>query len=138
MFFKGMLASLAGPAPNYDMQRVLATRNPARGLHDERHGLLRALLPALHDDHRHHRAGAGLLHARAAGHGEARLREAAADRAHASTCRPGVVGLLLAGLLAAFMSNFAATINAAPAYLVNDIYKRFINPQLVRRRPTSG
>ena len=40
----------------------------------------------------------------------------------------GVVGLLLAGLLAAFMSNFAATINAAPAYIVNDIYKRFINP----------
>ena len=26
------------------------------------------------------------------------------------------------------MSNFAATINAAPAYIVNDIYKRFINP----------
>src|SRR5512137_1088564 len=40
----------------------------------------------------------------------------------------GVVGLLLAGLLAAFMSNFAATLNAAPAYLVNDIYKRFIDP----------
>ena len=37
----------------------------------------------------------------------------------------GVVGLLLAGLLAAFMSNFAATINAAPAYVVNDIYKRY-------------
>jgi Na+/proline symporter len=30
--------------------------------------------------------------------------------------------------MAAFMSNFAATINSAPAYLVNDIYKRFINP----------
>src|SRR4051812_15481213 len=28
MFFKGILASLAGPAPNYDMQRVLATRTP--------------------------------------------------------------------------------------------------------------
>jgi Na+/proline symporter len=40
----------------------------------------------------------------------------------------GVVGLLLAGLLAAFMSNFAATLNAAPAYIVNDIYKRFMNP----------
>ena len=40
----------------------------------------------------------------------------------------GVVGFLLAGLMAAFMSNFAATINAAPAYIVNDIYKRFINP----------
>jgi Na+/proline symporter len=40
----------------------------------------------------------------------------------------GVIGFLLAGLAAAFMSNFAATINAAPAYVVNDIYKRFINP----------
>ncbi len=28
------------------------------------------------------------------------------------------------------MSNFAATLNAAPAYIVNDIYKRFINPKL--------
>jgi hypothetical protein len=28
MLFKGVLASLAGPAPNYDMQRILATRNP--------------------------------------------------------------------------------------------------------------
>jgi len=28
MTLKGVLASLAGPAPNYDMQRILATRNP--------------------------------------------------------------------------------------------------------------
>ena len=40
----------------------------------------------------------------------------------------GLLGFLLAGLIAAFMSNFAATVNAAPAYLVNDIYKRYINP----------
>jgi solute:Na+ symporter, SSS family len=40
----------------------------------------------------------------------------------------GLKGLLIAGLLAAFMSTFAATVNAAPAYLVNDVYKRFINP----------
>ncbi len=26
------------------------------------------------------------------------------------------------------MSNFAATVNAAPPYIVNDVYKRFINP----------
>ena len=50
----------------------------------------------------------------------------------------GVVGFLLAGLLAAFMSNFAATINAAPAYIVNDIYMRFINPAFDRRRPKSA
>jgi solute:Na+ symporter, SSS family len=35
---------------------------------------------------------------------------------------------LIAGLLAAFMSTYAATVNAAPAYFVNDIYKRYINP----------
>lgn len=40
----------------------------------------------------------------------------------------GLVGVLMAGLLAAFMSTYAATINAAPAYVVNDIYKKFINP----------
>lgn len=28
VLFKGIAASMAGPAPNYDMQRVLATRNP--------------------------------------------------------------------------------------------------------------
>src|SRR5690606_33764736 len=39
----------------------------------------------------------------------------------------GLLGLLIAGLLAAFMSTFAATTNAAPAYVVNDIYKRYIN-----------
>jgi len=42
----------------------------------------------------------------------------------------GVLGFLLAGLMAAFMSNFAATLNAAPAYIVNDIYKRFFNPNM--------
>lgn len=40
----------------------------------------------------------------------------------------GLFGLLLAALLAAFMSTYAATVNAAPAYVVNDIYKRSINP----------
>jgi solute:Na+ symporter, SSS family len=40
----------------------------------------------------------------------------------------GLLGLLIAGLLAAFMSTFAATVNAAPAYVINDIYKRYINP----------
>lgn len=46
----------------------------------------------------------------------------------------GIVGLLLAGLLAAFMSNFAATLNAAPAYIVNDVYQRFIEPDCPPRK----
>jgi solute:Na+ symporter, SSS family len=50
-----------------------------------------------------------------------------------NTIPVGLVGLLLAGLFAAFMSNYAATINAAPAYVVNDLYKRFINPHAEER-----
>jgi Na+/proline symporter len=46
----------------------------------------------------------------------------------------GVLGLLIAALLAAFMSTYAATVNAAPAYIVNDIYKRYINPNAPEKR----
>ena len=28
MLFKGIFASLAGPAPNYDMQKILSTKSP--------------------------------------------------------------------------------------------------------------
>ena len=42
MFFKGVLASLAGPAPNFDMQRILATRNPRARYLNERPGQCRA------------------------------------------------------------------------------------------------
>jgi Na+/proline symporter len=45
----------------------------------------------------------------------------------------GLLGMLIAGLLAAFMSNFAATVNAAPPYIVNDLYKRFVNPAASQR-----
>ena len=128
MFFKGVLASLAGPAPNYDMQRILATRNPREAcmmngmvnvvLYFPRYMMITGITVL----------ALAFCMPRVARHGQAGLREAPADRADANTCPPGVVGFLLAGLLAAFMSNFAATINAAPAYIVNDIYKRFINP----------
>ena len=46
----------------------------------------------------------------------------------------GLLGLLISALLAAFMSTYAATVNAAPAYVVNDIYKRYINPNASDRR----
>jgi len=40
----------------------------------------------------------------------------------------GLKGILIAGLVAAFMSTYAATVNAAPAYIVNDIYKKYLKP----------
>ena len=128
MFCKGVMASLAGPAPNYDMQRVLATRNPREAclmngmvnvvLYFPRYMMITgitvlALAFCLPE-----------LHAMAKPDFEKILPLVLSQYVPV-----GVVGFLLAGLMAAFMSNFAATINAAPAYIINDIYLRFINPQ---------
>jgi SSS family solute:Na+ symporter len=127
MFFKGVLASLAGPAPNYDMQRILATRNPREAC------LMNGMVTLVLMFPRYMMiAGITVLalafcmpEIRAAGSNldfEKILPIVLSER-----IPTGVLGFLLAGLAAAFMSNFAATLNAAPAYLVNDIYKRFIN-----------
>ena len=40
----------------------------------------------------------------------------------------------MAGLLAAFMSTFDSTVNAGAAYLVNDVYKRYIRPDAAARQ----
>jgi SSS family solute:Na+ symporter len=40
----------------------------------------------------------------------------------------GLIGFVLAGLLAAFMSTFSSTINAGASYVVNDLYKKYIRP----------
>jgi SSS family solute:Na+ symporter len=133
MFFKGVLASLAGPAPNYDLQRVLATRNPREAC------LMNGMVNVVLYFPRYLMV-AGLT-AMAFAFCMPELR--AMDRPDFEKLLPlvltravpvGVLGLLLAGLLAAFMSNFAATVNAAPAYIVNDIYKRFVNPRSTPRQ----
>ena len=49
----------------------------------------------------------------------------------------GLMGLVLTGLLGAFMGTFAGTLNAAQAYLVNDIYLKYINPSASNRKTIS-
>lgn len=129
MFFKGVLASLAGPAPNYDMQRILATRNPREA------SLMNGMVNvALYFPRYLMITGITIL---ALAFYMTDLR--AMSEPNFEKILPivlskyvpvGVVGFLLAGLLAALMSNFAATLNAAPAYIVNDIYKKFVNPAM--------
>ena len=36
MLFKGVFAALAGPAPNYDMQKILSSRSPKEASKDDR------------------------------------------------------------------------------------------------------
>jgi len=132
MFFKGILASLAGPAPNYDMQRVLATRNPREAC------LMNGMVNVVLYFPRYMMITGIAVLAIAFWMPELRAMdkpdfERLLPMVLARDVPRGVVGLLLAGLLAAFMSNFAATINSAPAYIVNDVYKRFINPNTTPR-----
>ena len=40
----------------------------------------------------------------------------------------GILGIVLTGLLGAFMGTFSGTLNAAQAYITNDIYLKYVNP----------
>ncbi|HEY7395172.1 MAG TPA: sodium:solute symporter family protein [Gemmatimonadaceae bacterium] len=126
--FKGVLLSGAGPAPNYDMQRILSTKSPRDAARMS--GLVTVVLMVPR-----YMLIAGLtilalvffreqLNAMGSG--------VDFDRILPLTMRSfipsGLLGLLIAALLAAFMATFSATVNAAPAYVVNDIYKRYIKP----------
>lgn len=128
MIFKGIFASMAGPVPSYDMQRVLSTKTPSEAAKMSALTILMLYFPRYLMV-----IGLGLL-ALAFLVPELSAMGAQADF---ETVLPlaierfipvGFKGLILAGLLAAFMGTFAAFINSAPAYLVNDLYKKYINP----------
>ncbi|MEM1127349.1 MAG: sodium:solute symporter family protein [Bacteroidota bacterium] len=128
MLFKGYLQSAAGPAPNYDMQRVLSARTPKEAAKMSGLVSLVLLVPR-------YMLIAGLtILALAFFSDELNAMGPDADFelvlpfAMREFVPAGLLGLLIAALLAAFMSTYAATVNAAPAYIVNDIYKRYINP----------
>ncbi len=134
MVFKGILISMAGPAPNYDMQRVLSTRGPREAalmsstvnvvLFFPRYLMIMGLTVL----------ALAFFSPDLAAMGANLDLERVLPLSLARFVPVGILGLLMAGLLAAFMSNFAATVNAAPAYIVNDIYKRYVNPHAPARR----
>ncbi|MEJ2385584.1 MAG: Na+:solute symporter [Xanthomonadales bacterium] len=134
MLFKGFLVSAAGPAPNYDMQKILATRSPREAALMS--GFVSIVLMPIR-----YLMIAGFAVLAIVFYQELDLTTAGVldfenilPAAMLKFAPVGILGLILAGLLAAFMSTFASTVNAAPAYLVNDIYKRYINPEADPRR----
>ncbi len=46
----------------------------------------------------------------------------------------GVLGLVVASLVAAFMSTVSTLINWGASYLTNDLYRRFVNPGATQKR----
>ena len=131
MIFKGVLVSAAGPAPNYDMQKILATKSPKEA------ALMSGFVSVILIPVRYLMISGFCVLAlvyfsqlNIGGEtGNALDLELVLPNAILKFAPVGIIGLILAGLLAAFMSTFASTVNAAPAYLVNDVYKRYINPE---------
>ena len=45
----------------------------------------------------------------------------------------GLLGLVLASLISAYMSTVSTQLNWGASYIVNDFYKRFVNPHAEER-----
>lgn len=128
MLFKGILASLAGPAPNYDMQKLLSTRSPQDAAKTS--GMVSLILLPVRYLMITGFAVLGLLYLPQLNldSGSGTDFERIMPAVIANYVPSGWMGLLLAGLLAAFIGTFAGTLNAAQAYLVNDVYLKYICP----------
>jgi len=134
MLFKGVLVSMAGPAPNYDMQKILSTKSPKEAakmsgfvsviLMPTRYFMIAgfAVLGLLFYDKLDLIVGGNIDF------------EQILPSAISEFVPVGFMGLLLAGLLAAFMSTFAGTLNAAQAYIVNDIYLKYLKPDASQKQ----
>ena len=134
MIFKGILASIAGPVPSYDMQRILATKSPRDAARMTGFTSLVLFIPRFFMV-----AGITVLvlvyfSPKLVAMGPDIDFEMVLPYAVSNFIPTGLLGLLLAGLIAAFMSTYAAYVNAGPAYIVNDIYKKFINPNASNKR----
>jgi len=130
MLFKGIFASLAGPAPNYDMQKVLSTRSPQEA--SKMSGFVSIILLPIRYTMVIGLTVLALLYFNqinadlqtSTGTDFEKILPATIN----SFLPVGLLGLVLTGLLGAFMGTFSGTLNAAQAYIVNDIYLKYINP----------
>lgn len=137
VFFQGFFKSLAGPVPNYDMQRLLSAKSPSDAAKISAFVNVTLLFPRYLMI-----AGLAVLALAFIGPEWTRLKAEAAAQGVAfkgdfdtilpfvisHLMPPGFLGLVLAGMLSAFMASYSASLNAAPAYIVNDIYKKYLRP----------
>jgi solute:Na+ symporter, SSS family len=133
MAFKGVWASLAGPLPSYDMQRILSTKSPREAAKMNAFTMIVLYIPL-------YLLVAGIL---VLGIHYFSIEQMTTDGKPdlgsllgnvIAKLPTGVKGLIMAGMLAAFMSTFSAFVNSGPAYIVNDIYKRYINPDASQKK----
>ncbi|HNR67907.1 MAG TPA: Na+:solute symporter [bacterium] len=133
VLFKGILVSMAGPGPNYDMQRVLAARDAKSAALMS--GVVNfAILPRWIMTPAIAIIALVFFRPQLLAMGSNIDFEQILPYVIAEFLPVGLIGLFIAGLLAAFMSTFDSTVNAGAAYLVNDIYKKYFRPQAPEKR----
>ncbi|TWO34702.1 Na+:solute symporter [Seonamhaeicola sediminis] len=129
--FKGFFASIAGPTPSYDMQRILSTRSVKEAAYMSGFTNLVLFIPR-------YLLIAGIVILGLVFIAPEMYSSNALSTNDLEVILPkvinhhvpvGIKGVLLAGLLAAFMSTFSAFVNSGPAYIVNDIYKKYFKPK---------
>ena len=124
---KGLLLCFSGPEQLYDFQRFLAAR-------DERDASkLGALWGVIHTVRWPFAMAIAVMAIMGIGDAslDAQLRsdpEAALPLIIGSMLPVGLVGFMLAALLSGFLATFSSTVNGGAAYLVKDVYQRYINP----------
>ena len=135
MLFKGIFASLAGPAPNYDMQKVLSTRSPKEA--SKMTGFVSLILLPVRYSMIIGLTVLALLYYHqlplSDGRGGTDFERILPGTIN-NFLPTGILGLVLTGLFGAFMGTFSGTLNAAQAYIVNDIYLKYVNPQATTRK----
>ena len=127
MLFKGIFSSLSGPVPGYDMQRILSTKTPFEAAKMSGFTILVLYAP------RYLMIAAFAVLALVYLTPELQQMstidfEVLLPETILQLVPSGLKGLILAGLLAAFMGTFAAVVNAAPAYIANDLLKKNLIP----------
>lgn len=129
---KGLLLCLSGPEQLFDFQRFLAARD-ARDA-----SKLGALWGVIHTLRWPFTMAIAVMAIIGIGDPalDAALRkdpEAALPLIIGAMLPHGLVGFMLAALLSGFLATFSSTVNGGAAYLVKDIYQRYLNPQADQR-----
>lgn len=130
MMFKGLLIGMAGPTPGYSIQNVLSTRNPREAALENWWMSIVQLIPRFLMITGIAVLGLVLFSPEKSPElaiGASFDFEKILPIVIGNYVPAGLVGIVLAGLLAAFMSTFDSTVNSGAAYLANDIYKRYIH-----------
>jgi Na+/proline symporter len=130
---KGLLLCFSGPEQLYDFQRFLAAK-------DERDASkLGALWGVIHTVRWCFAMAIAVMAIMGIGNValDDKLRadpETALPLIIGSMLPIGIVGFMLAALLSGFLATFSSTVNGGAAYLVKDIYQRYINPEADNRQ----